>query len=198
MSGPPVYGEAVLSPVLLLGQAPGTKEIARGRPFCWTAGKTLFRWFEGIGVPEPEFRRRVYMSAVCRCFPGKHPRGGDRVPDRTEIELCSQWWRQELSLLRPRLVIPVGKLAIARFLAVERLDGVIGRRLGIADGPAAGADLIALPHPSGASTWFKTAPGKHLLPQALALIEAHPAWREVVEACGAHDVPPQCPAPGGA
>jgi uracil-DNA glycosylase len=46
MTGPPVHGEPLASAVLLLGQAPGTREIEQGRPFCWTAGKTLFRWFK--------------------------------------------------------------------------------------------------------------------------------------------------------
>ena len=85
MTGPPVIGQAVLSTVVLLGQAPGTKEIEGGRPFAWTAGKNLFGWFERIGLDEQAFRSRVYMAAVCRCFPGKSKSGGDRVPSRQEI-----------------------------------------------------------------------------------------------------------------
>jgi uracil-DNA glycosylase len=180
MKGPPVHGEAVLSPVLLLGQAPGTREIEQARPFCWTAGKTLFGWFAGIGLNEPAFRQAVYMSAVCRCFPGKQPAGGDRAPDRSEVAACARWWQQEIALLRPRLIIAVGKLAIAQFVPVVRLDAVIGRRWPLVSGPGAGADLIPLPHPSGASTWFKTEPGRSLLPRALELIGAHPAWQTLV------------------
>jgi len=126
MSGPPVYGEAVLSPVLLLGQAPGTREIAEGRPFCWTAGRTLFGWLAGCGLNEAAVRSRVYMSAVCRCFPGKLAGGGDRVPDRTEIANCGRWWQAEIALLEPQLIIAVGRLAIERFIAVPRLADVIG------------------------------------------------------------------------
>ena len=84
MEGPPVHGEPVVSPVMLIGQAPGAKEIEAQRPFAWTAGRTLFKWFEGIGLPEEQFRKRVYMAAVCRCFPGKRAAGGDRLPDRGE------------------------------------------------------------------------------------------------------------------
>ena len=120
-----MHGEAVLSPVLLLGQAPGSREIEQHRPFCWTAGRTLFGWFAGIGLDEARFRRLVYMSAVCRCWPGRLPRGGDRVPARDEIDTCARWWRRELQLVRPRLVIPVGRLAIGRFMAVARLDEVV-------------------------------------------------------------------------
>ena len=43
------------------------------------------------------------------------------------------------------------------------------------------ADLIPLPHPSGASTWFKMEPGKRLLPEALALIADHPAWQSLMD-----------------
>lgn len=181
MLGPPVHGEAVLSPVLLLGQAPGSREIQQHRPFCWTAGRTLFGWFSGIGLDEDAFRRLVYMSAVCRCWPGGLARGGDRVPAREEVANCCAWWQRELALVRPRLVIPVGRLAITRFLAAPRLDAVVGQRFPIVQ-DAVEADLIPLPHPSGASTWFKTEPGLTLLPRALALIAAHTAWQEILSA----------------
>jgi uracil-DNA glycosylase len=179
MQGPPVHGEAVLSPVMMIGQAPGTREILQGIPFCWTAGKTLFRWFESIGVDEASFRRRVLMSAVCRCFPGKHPKGGDRVPDAAEVARCSGWWQGEMALARPRLVIPVGKLAINQLMASKRLDEVVGAQWPYRSATGLEADLIPLPHPSGASTWFKMEPGKSLLAAALALIDAHPAWHEI-------------------
>jgi uracil-DNA glycosylase len=176
MIGPVVTGRPVQSPVMLIGQAPGDKEGAAGRPFAWTAGKTLFKWFAQIGMDEDAFRSRVYMTAVCRCFPGKNPKGGDRVPDSGEIERCRQWLSAEYALLRPRLLLPVGKLAISQFMPVTRLTEVIGRqhRLTLDDGEC---DLIPLPHPSGASTWHRTQPGKTLLREALSLIEAHPAWR---------------------
>src|SRR5271167_3605498 len=81
MQKPVVSGGAVLSRVILVGQAPGDKEPVLGRPFAWTAGKKLFRWFQDhTGVDEKTFRSRIYMAAVCRCFPGKKPGGGDRVP----------------------------------------------------------------------------------------------------------------------
>ncbi len=71
------------------------------RPFGWTAGKTLFKWFEGIGLDETAFRQRVYMAAVCRCFPGKQAQGGDRVPSTEEVANCSRWLTAEIRLLRP-------------------------------------------------------------------------------------------------
>ena len=116
MIGPVVSGQPVLSPVMLIGQAPGAHEGPAGKPFAWTAGKTMFRWFGELGVDEAAFRERVYMAAVCRCFPGKAAKGGDRVPAPDEIERCSRHLAAEVSILRPALVIPVGKLAIAQIL----------------------------------------------------------------------------------
>jgi uracil-DNA glycosylase len=177
MQGPVVIGNPVASPVLLVGQAPGDKEGPAGKPFAWTAGKTLFRWFEQIGMTETAFRQRVYMAAVCRCFPGKQPKGGDRVPSPQEIARCRRWLDAEIALLQPRLILPVGKLAISQFLPVGKLTDVIGRRHALRlDGRE--VDLIPLPHPSGASTWHRTEPGKSLLQRALEQIGDHPAWRE--------------------
>ncbi|MEW8266141.1 MAG: uracil-DNA glycosylase family protein [Candidatus Thiodiazotropha sp.] len=179
MIGPVVTGEAVASPLLLVGQAPGEKEGAAQRPFAWTAGKTLFSWFGRLGLNEQQFRQRVYMSAVCRCFPGKKPKGGDRVPAAEEIEACSHWLRREIALLRPLLIVPVGRLAIAQFIEVGKLTQVIGQRHGIVLDDLS-CDLIPLPHPSGASTWHRTEPGKGLLQQALDLIARHPAWKALL------------------
>ena len=102
MIGPVVSGLPVMSPVMLIGQAPGTREGPAGKPFAWTAGKTMFGWFAQVGLPEEQFRNRVYMAAVCRCFPGKAAGGGgDRVPDAGEIERCSVHLHAELKLIKP-------------------------------------------------------------------------------------------------
>jgi uracil-DNA glycosylase len=178
MIGPVVMGRAVLSPVLLIGQAPGAKEGRLGKPFAWTAGKTLFKWFAEIGITEDNFRRNVYMAAVCRCFPGKNPKGGDRVPSSEEIDRCADWLNAEFRLLRPKLIIPVGKLAIGQILDADRLDQVIGLRHKLSRENLE-SDVIPLPHPSGASTWHRREPGKTLLQNALRLIREHPAWGAV-------------------
>ena len=176
MHPPVVSGGAVVSKVLLVGQAPGDKEPKLGRPFAWTAGKTLFRWFnQAAGVSEEQFRVSIYMAAVCRCFPGKKSTGGDRVPSPKEISNCSAWLNRELAILKPDLVIPVGKLAIAQFLPLQKLDQIIGRKFTTTK---AGYqfDVIALPHPSGASPWHRQAAGNKLLKKALKLIVRHPAF----------------------
>lgn len=176
MIGPVVVCQPVVSNILLIGQAPGDKEGLYGKPFAWTAGKTLFKWFAQIGLAEAPFRERVYMAAVCRCFPGKNPKGGDRVPDAEEITNCSFWLQAETALLQPQLVLPVGKLAIAQMLNFNKLNEVIGQvHHGVYHGRV--VDIIPLPHPSGLSTWHRTEPGVSLLRAALGHIAAHPAWQ---------------------
>jgi uracil-DNA glycosylase len=177
-AGAPVHGPAVPSRIYLLGQAPGPHEARLGRPFAWTAGRTLFRWFAGaFGASEEEFRARVYMAAVVRAFPGKDASGGDRVPSRQEILASRGFIEREVAALRPRLVIPVGKLAIGEVLGGPApLAAVVGRKLrlrflGIP------RDVICLPHPSGASAWTKTEPGRTLTAQALRILARHPEIR---------------------
>jgi uracil-DNA glycosylase len=174
MIGPVVHGPAVPSSILLIGQAPGPHEGAIGRPFAWTAGRTLFRWFEeALGVNEAQLRAGLYFAAVARCFPGKAKGGGDRRPDLDEIDRCKTYLAREVAILRPKLVIPVGTLAIAQVLGHKGpLTEVIGtmRRVRY---HAHETDVIALPHPSGASTWHRVEPGRTLLTRAMGLIAAH-------------------------
>jgi uracil-DNA glycosylase len=175
MHKPAVVGRPVVSRVLLIGQAPGGKEPVLGRPFAWTAGKTLFRWFHSaLGWDEETTRSRIYFAAVCRCFPGKDPRGGDRIPSELEIQECSHWLRREFEILRPELVLPVGRLAISQFLQFDSLADVVGKCWKV-EFHGEAQDFIPLPHPSGASTWHQAEPGKTLLENALRLIAGHPA-----------------------
>lgn len=179
MIGPVVHGPPVASRVILVGQAPGPREGSFGRPFAWTAGRTMFRWFEeALGVDEARFRERIYMAAVARCFPGKARGGGDRKPDAEEIERCKQWLVRESDILRPELVIAVGTLAIEQVLGEKApLAQVVGttRRT---RWHGREVDVIALPHPSGASTWHKMEPGKALLGKALRRLARHPVMKE--------------------
>ena len=175
MHPPVVVGRPVASRIVLVGQAPGDKEPKLGRPFAWTAGKTLFKWLnESLGWTEDDARDRLYFAAVCRCFPGKKDTGGDRVPDEDEIANCSRWLAAEFALLRPALVLPVGKLAITQFLPPAPLNDLIGKKFRI-DYRGHAVDCIPLPHPSGASPWHRMEPGKTLLRRALGLVAKHPA-----------------------
>ncbi len=175
MKSTPVSGGAVVSEVMLIGQAPGPREPALKRPFAHTAGQTLFRWFEQFcGMNEAAVRSTIYFAAVCRCFPGKSPGGTDRVPAPDEIRNCSSWMNEEIKILTPHLIVPVGRLAIAQFIEFTKLEEIIGRKFR-AHRAGQSFDLIPLPHPSGASPWPKIPPGKQLLEKAMRKIARHPA-----------------------
>jgi uracil-DNA glycosylase len=181
--GPPVHGAPVASRIFLVGQAPGPHEARFGRPFAWTAGKTLFRWLErATGADEATVRERVYIAAVVRCFPGKTAAGGDRVPTPDECELWRRFLAREVEILRPRLVLPVGRLAIQEVLGhTEPIAAVVGRAQRT-QFHGVDVDIIPLPHPSGASTWFKMEPGRTLLEQALRLVAEHPEVKRAFRA----------------
>ena len=175
MKSTPVSGGAILSDIMIIGQAPGPREPVLKRPFAHTAGRTLFRWFEEFcGMNEAAVRSKIYFAAVCRCFPGKNSGGTDRVPAPDEIRNCSSWMDNEIEILQPRLVIPVGRLAIMQFIECVKLEKVIGRRFRV-ERAGHRFDVIPLPHPSGASPWHKISPGKELLRRALKLIASHSA-----------------------
>lgn len=179
MIRPVIHGPAIASRVMLIGQAPGPHESKFMRPFAWTAGKTLFKWFEGIGINEENFRRLIYIAAIARCFPGKAKGGGDRKPDPTEIANCGNFLSREVRGLAPELIIPVGTLAIDQVLGRKSpLIDVIGKQFRVTY-QGIEADVIALPHPSGASPWPRIEPGKTLLAKAMRLLAQHPTIQDI-------------------
>jgi uracil-DNA glycosylase len=177
MCGTPVHGLAEYSEIFLIGQAPGPHEAERGKPFAHTAGKTLFSWLQSASdLDEDELRKRIYFAAVARCFPGKNKSsGGDREPDQSEIENCRRYLSAEVDVLKPKIIIAVGKLAIREVLGPgifkksSRLEEVIGKTFFIhyLGHPVT---VIPLPHPSGISTWHKSGKGKILTTQGLELL----------------------------
>ena len=139
---------------MLIGQAPGWREIETGLPFAWDAGKRLVGWLALAGISGDDFRERWYVTSIGKCYPGRAPGSSvDRPPSRADIARWTPYLREELRLVAPRLVILVGGTAHRfAFGATVRLTEIVGRRL--AWGAAPGATVIALPHPSGASTWL--------------------------------------------
>ena len=178
VEGRPVTGAVPGAKIMLVGQAPGPREGEAGMPFAWTAGQRLFSWFETLGVSEAEFRARIHMCAVVRCFPGRNPNGkGDRVPSKSEIETCRKYLEREIEILSPQLLIAVGTLAAAQFLEQSALAMTVGRlHRAIYAGHA--VDVAVLPHPSGRSTWLNNDRHRNMLETTLALIAAHAAFRQ--------------------
>lgn len=152
---------------MLVGQAPGQVEKADQQPFAGRAGKTLFKWLARAGMSEETVRENVYIAAITRCYPGPSPSGrGDRVPSHVEQELCSHWLDAELALIQPRVIIPVGRLAIDRFLPKAPLERLIGKSHEV-ELRGFAASVVPLPHPSGASSWVHGAGHAELLAAAL-------------------------------
>lgn len=166
----PIISLARAPRIMLVGQAPGKVEQGGGKPFAGRAGRTLFRWFEQAGMDERSVRESIYIAAITRCYPGPSRSGrGDRLPSRAERERCSRWLEAELAIIRPRVIILVGRLAVDRLLGGVPLASVVGRAMPIRH--SAGESIaIALPHPSGASGWLNAPAHKELLAGALALL----------------------------
>ncbi len=150
-AGYPIESLPVVQPytgqrAYMFGQAPGYEEGVARLPWQGRAGKTLRLW---LGMTEEAFFGTFYCASVTRCDPGRAASGrGDRVPTPREQELCAFWADRELELIRPELIVPVGRLAITRFLGATPLEHCIGRRFDDAAPP-----VIPLPHSSGASAW---------------------------------------------
>jgi uracil-DNA glycosylase len=178
----PIVSLARRSRAMLVGQAPGKVEAKGGPAFAGRAGKTLFRWFDRAGLNEITVREKIYIAAITRCYPGPSPSGrGDRVPSPAERANCASWLETELRILRPRLLIPVGRLAIERFLPPRPLDELIGREHEVEH--VGGRSLaIPLPHPSGASSWIHQANHPELLSRAITLLGTRLAELGVVGA----------------
>ena len=149
----------------MFGQAPGAVEGEQRRPWRGRAGRTLRRWLE---LGEDDFYATFYCASVTRCYPGKARSGrGDRTPTPREQELCAFWRSWELELIRPRLIVPVGGLAVRRLLGLKSLTECIGKRF-----EHDGAVAIPLPHPSGASGWLNDPANRARVAEAAGLILA--------------------------
>jgi uracil-DNA glycosylase len=174
---PPVVADPVRGArILLVGQAPGPRERDTSRLFAYTAGRRLFEWLAELGVDEATFRARVWMAAVIRCFPGRSPLGGDRVPAPAEIANCAPWLERELRLVRPATVIAVGGLAMRKFLPAAPLVERVGRVFPV-ERDGLRFEVVPLPHPSGRSTWINLPENQRLLRRALARLGRTAGWR---------------------
>ena len=154
------------APFMLVGQAPGPTERVSRRPFSGRAGKELDRWMLRAGFATPEeFRRLTYIVALMRCFPGRNAAGtGDLRPPSAAIANCAHWLEAELAILKPKALIPVGQMAINRFLGPGALESRVGERFG--DHPV----IVPLPHPSGQSRWLNDPANRERLAAGIALI----------------------------
>ncbi len=106
------------SGIFFLGEAPGYNEDQQGRPFVGAAGQLLDELLAGIGLD----RGKVFITNVVRHRP---PENRDPLPE--EIAACDVWLRRHLELLRPRVVVTLGRHAMYKFFPAESISRVHGR-----------------------------------------------------------------------
>ncbi len=178
----PVFQGHVGQRLMIVGQAPGPSSGQRGVPYTGATGKTLQRWLERAGFPPGTLHRDCYLTSLTKCVPGPATgRGGkgDRPPSAREIALCARHLDREIALVRPEIVVSLGRLA------AERLDPT-ARGLPLIDlvgsfRPAERAGhvfrLLPLPHPSGVSRWLNAPAHLARLDEALVLLRSDEAVR---------------------
>ena len=160
--------------VMIIGQAPGHRSVAKGRSFSGPGGSILQKWLEQAGFPPGYLHQHAYLSSLTRCDPGRNPKGdGDRRPSPAELALCRPYLDAELRLLRPQVVLLVGSMAIETFCGKVRLDRIIGTYR-----EHDTMLFLPLPHPSGVSRWLLAPEHQALLHQALQLLST---WRETYQ-----------------
>lgn len=166
---PLVHGRAS-DRMMVIGQAPGHRSVAKGRSFSGPGGSILQKWLEQAGFPRGYLHEHTYLSSLTRCDPGRNPRGdGDRRPSPQEVALCRPFLEAELELLQPKVVLLVGAMAIEAYFGKAKLEDVIGTFQ-----ERDGMMFLPLPHPSGVSRWLNDAEHLKLLQRALDILAG---WR---------------------
>ncbi len=125
------------SGIFFLGEAPGYNEDVQGRPFVGAAGQLLDELLAGIGLD----RQKVFITNVVRHRP---PENRDPLPE--EVASCDVFLRRHLAILRPRVVVTLGRHAMYRFFPNESISRVHGQTRRTPDG------LVVFPiyHPAAA------------------------------------------------
>lgn len=161
---------AIGARIMLVGQAPASPLRSKDKPFSGQAGRVLFSWLVRAGFTEEDFRACCYFTAITKCYPGPAKSGGtltsgkgDRAPTAQERALCRPYLLRELTIIRPKLILTVGRISTAYFLG-QNVDftGVIGQVF-----ERDGRILLPLPHPSGVSRWTNVPANKLKLERAL-------------------------------
>jgi DNA polymerase len=125
------------SGIFFLGEAPGYHEDVQGRPFVGAAGQLLDELLAGIGLD----RSKVFITNVVRHRP---PENRDPLPD--EVSACDIWMRRHFEVLKPRVIVTLGRHAMYKFFPAESISRIHGKMRKTAEG------LVVFPvyHPAAA------------------------------------------------
>ena len=148
---------------MVIGQAPSISDLRNEQMYTGPAGRKLLGWLYEAGFAEEDMGVSVYLTALTLCFPGRLPgKSTDRAPSAKERGNCRPWLDATIAKVRPKVIVPFGKMAIDTFLPKASLDDTIGKVFDID-----GVTYVPLPHSSGASTWLNAAPHQELLRTAI-------------------------------
>lgn len=169
----PVFHGFASQRVMIIGQAPGPRAHATGLPWSGRSGEILRGWLAQADFPEEQWRETWYLTSLTKCFPGKASQGkGDRAPSRAEQALCADHLEMELSLVRPEIIVTLGKMAASRIIPGAGrlpLTGIVGTATEV-DLPHGKVTVVPLPHPSGVSRWLNDPANRALVDEGLALL----------------------------
>ena len=93
--------------VLFVGEAPGEKEDLSGIPFVGAAGKLLDKYLEAVDID----RNRVYIANILKCRPPQN-----RDPQQTEQDQCIDYLRQQVRLIKPKIIVCLGRISAMRLI----------------------------------------------------------------------------------
>ena len=137
-----VFGEGVLNPdIVFIGEAPGKNEDLSGRPFVGRSGRLLRKF-----INDARFTYRCYICNTVKCWPGP----GNPDPPNECVEICKPMVLGQIKLLEPRLIVTLGKVALA-WATEEPKDSIILRsNLGSVIKPKLlnGIPIMSIYHPS--------------------------------------------------
>jgi DNA polymerase len=121
---------------MLIGEAPGAEEDARGEPFVGQAGKLLDNMLAALGMNR---RDNVYIANVLKCRPP-----GNRTPEPVEVDACRPYLERQIALIRPQLIVALGKSAASLLLGTDAsIASLRGRVHRVRDVP-----LVVTYHPA--------------------------------------------------
>jgi uracil-DNA glycosylase len=122
--------------LMFVGEAPGADEDQQGEPFVGKAGQLLTKIIEAIGLK----RGDVYIANVIKCRP---PSNRDPLPE--EIGSCSDWLTRQIDIIRPKLIVTLGRYSMARFLPGNPISRIHGQAKKIN-----GTWMVPMYHPAAA------------------------------------------------
>jgi len=139
----PLFQGTAKAKIMVISQAPSKKVLEYGKKWADNlSGKIFRRWF---GLPDEIFYNPdiFYLTSIGKCYPGKG-KNGDKLPS---LICAEKWLRKEISLVKPKLIITVGKFAFSWFFPGENyLNNLNGKTKSWQ-----GIRVYCLPHPSGAN-----------------------------------------------